>query len=131
MTMLLASRFTYIHEPKTGGTFVTQMLARLHGGLTDVPASRLRASALRLGLPCTSRLNRDLVELLLGVGYEAHDLEFVASHEHVVPTGGARTRLAERATSHDWRRYYSADLGELVRRRERLIFSLFPDLEAG
>ena len=49
--MLLADRFTYVHEPKTGGTFVTHVLSRLHGGLTDVPASRLRAQALRAGLP--------------------------------------------------------------------------------
>jgi hypothetical protein len=299
--MLLGPRFAYVHEPKTGGTFVTRILARLHGGLTDVPASRLHAPALRLGFPSiafyperararrrhadgprkygtiydwnhhgtcseipaayrsrtivatvrnpletyvseylfgwwkrpeyvrdyertvadfrrryrdfpevsfrqylellhagctlpatrnlddpsgvgylterfvrfyfrlprrlrfaapdagpvlrkldddyiasgrfrdgmfrvrflrTSRLNRELMELLVDVGYDPADLEFVASHEHVVPTGGAKTRLAERATSHDWRRYYSADLEELVRRRERLIFSLFPDLEA-
>ena len=300
--MLLAPAFTYVHEPKTGGTFVTRMLERLHGGLTKVPASRIRAPALRLGLPSiafyperlraprrddgdesrkygtiydwndhgtcseiptayrsrtivatvrnpletyvseylfgwwkrpeyvpeyertvadfrrryrdfpdasfrqylellhagctlpatrnlddpagvgylterfvrfyfrlprrfgiaapdagpvlrnlddgyidsgpfrddmfqvrflhTSRLNRDLVDLLEDVGYDAPDLEFIANHDHVVPTGGSRTRLAERATSHDWRRYYSADLEELVRRRERLIFSLFPGLDA-
>jgi hypothetical protein len=299
--MLLAERFTYIHEPKTGGTFVTEVLARLHGGLVDVPASRLRAPALRLATPSvafylerlrptrdggtkrgrygtiykwndhgtcseipvgyrsraivatvrnpletyvseylfgwwkrpeyvpayertvpdfrrrysgfpdvsfrqylellhggctlpatrdlddptgvgylterfvrfyfrlsrrfgigapdpasvlerlddayiasgrfrgemfdvrflrTSRLNDELAEFLLAVGYDASDLEFVKSHEHVVPTGGTKTMLARRATSHDWRRYYDAPLEELVRRRERLIFSLFPELDA-
>ena len=48
--MLLAERFTYIHEPKTGGTSVTYALDRLHGGLTNVRISRLRKPALRLGL---------------------------------------------------------------------------------
>jgi hypothetical protein len=52
--MLFAPRFTYVHEPKTGGTFVSHVLASLHGGLTDVPASRLRRPALRFGLAAAS-----------------------------------------------------------------------------
>jgi hypothetical protein len=52
--MLFAPRFTYIHEPKTGGTFVNHVLGRLHGQLTDVPASRLRGPALRFGLAAAS-----------------------------------------------------------------------------
>lgn len=299
--MLLADRFTYVHEPKTGGTFVTQVLERIHGGRVDVRPSRLRGPALRLGLPSatfypermratlrdgngrpgkygpiyswndhgtcseiplgyrsrtilatvrnpletyvsmflfgwwkrpeyvpeyertvpdfrrryagfpdlsfrhylellhagctlpatrdlddpngvgflterfvrfyfrlprrfglghhdvlrtlgrldsyleegsvrdemfpvhfirTARLNEDLSDFLYGVGYEPDDLEFVAALEHVVPTGGTRVRRAERATAHDWARYYTPELENLVRRRDRLIFSLFPELDA-
>ncbi|MDQ3822496.1 MAG: hypothetical protein M3321_04565 [Actinomycetota bacterium] len=40
------------------------------------------------------------------------------------------TYVHEPKTSHDWRRDYSADLEDLVRGRERLVFSLFPDREA-
>jgi hypothetical protein len=52
--MLFAPQFTYVHEPKTGGTFVRHVLGRLHGELTEVPASRLRSPALRLGLAAAS-----------------------------------------------------------------------------
>lgn len=52
--MLFAPRFTYIHEPKTGGTFVNHVLDRLHGAATDVQASRLRGPALRYGLAAAS-----------------------------------------------------------------------------
>jgi hypothetical protein len=299
--MLLADRFTYIHEPKTGGSFVTHVLSRLHGGLTSVPASRIRGPALRVGLPTvafyperlramlggassghrkygtiynwndhgtcseiprgyrsktilgtarspfetyvsmflfgwwkrleyvpqyertvpnfrqryrdfpdvtfkqylellhagctlpatrdlddptgpgflterfvrfyfrlsqrlrtaaydpapvlrkltdsyvasesyrdemfpvhfihTSRLNEQLREFLLAVGYGASDLEFVDTLEHVLPVGGSRVELTERPASHDWSRYYTPELKELIHKRDRLIFSLFPELE--
>lgn len=52
--MLLAPRFTYVHEPKTGGTFVNHVVARLHGGLTTVAPSRLRRPALGFGLAAAS-----------------------------------------------------------------------------
>ena len=52
--MLLADRFTYIHEPKTGGSFVKHVVDRLHGGLADIPASRLRDRALALCVPAAS-----------------------------------------------------------------------------
>jgi hypothetical protein len=296
--MVLGDRFTYIHEPKTGGTFVTHVLSRLHGGLIDVPASRLRAPALRLGLPSlafhperlratrhaensaqaaygpiynwndhgtcseipiphrsrtilatvrnplqtyvsmfrfgwwkrpeyvpayertvpdfrdryrefpdvsfrqylellhagcplpgtrdldnetgigylterfvrfyfrlprrfgvrpdaervlsnldgyveggrvrdemfdihfirTSRLNRELFDFLRTAGYEVDDLAFVENLQRIVPVGGARAQVVEREGC-DWRQLYSAELEELVRKRERLIFSLFPDLD--
>lgn len=299
--MLLADRVTYIHEPKTGGTFVRHVLSVVHGGLVDVPASRLRAPALRAGLPSlafyperlrarprspdhgtpkygplytwhdhgtcneipkpyrsrtilatlrnpletyvsmylfgwwkrpeyvpeyertvphfrarypdfpdvsfreylellhagcllpatrdlddptgvgyltqrfvqfyfrlprrfgvfpydaarvlaradsylqdgsvrdrmfdvqfirTSRLNGDLADFLSQVGYDPNDLEFVERLEHVVPTGGAGIGVAERAAAHDWSQHYTPELRELVRKRDRLIFSLFPELDA-
>ena len=30
--MLLTDKFVYIHNPKTGGTFVREMLRRIHNG---------------------------------------------------------------------------------------------------
>ena len=49
--MLLADRFVYIHEPKTGGTFVSYALSQLHGGLIDVRPSRFVGETIRLRLP--------------------------------------------------------------------------------
>ena len=78
----------------------------------------------------TARLNEELREFLLDRGYETGDVEFVRRHEHVIPVGGTRVALAERATSHDWRRYYTSELLERVRAKDRLIFTLFPELDA-
>jgi hypothetical protein len=49
--MLLTDRFTYIHEPKTGGTFVTYVLRELHGGETYIPPSRRIRAGLRVRAP--------------------------------------------------------------------------------
>jgi hypothetical protein len=294
--MLFAPRFTYVHEPKTGGTFVNHVLGRLHGGLTDIPASRLRGPALRFGvaaasyypellrtrlreprsaaskygrvyswndhgtcseipagrrsrpilatvrnpletyvslfrfgwwqrpeyipvyrrfipdferrypgfpdvsfrqylellhsgcvLPAsrdlddptgvgylterfvrfyfrlprtgrgydpapvlrqidasldgggyredmfdvrfirTSRLNRELCDFLVGIGYDAADVEFVESLGRVIPAG-ATVAFREDSDSSAWSRYYTPELEATVRTRERLIFTLFPDL---
>jgi hypothetical protein len=100
--MLLADQFTYSNEP----------------------AHRSRTI---LG---TSQLNQDLLGFLLGFGYDPDHLGFVESLDHVVPPGGAGVEVADRATSHDWSRYYTAELEEFVRKRDRLIFSLFPEFDA-
>lgn len=42
--MIITSRFVYIHQPKTGGTFVSEMLRRLHD-------QRCRANPLRRWFP--------------------------------------------------------------------------------
>src|SRR5205807_9783388 len=52
--VLLADRFTYIHEPKTGGTFVTYVLTQLHGGLADLRPLRHFPAVLRHKLPTGS-----------------------------------------------------------------------------
>jgi hypothetical protein len=52
--MLLADRFVYVHEPKTGGSFVTYVMTELHGGLADVRGLRIIHPALRRRLPTAS-----------------------------------------------------------------------------
>jgi hypothetical protein len=297
--MLFAPRFTYIHEPKTGGTFVSHVVGRLHGTVVDVPASRLRAPALRFGLAAasfypelvrarvtgprsaadkygrvyrwndhgtcseipagrrsrpilatvrnpletyvslfrfgwwqrpeyipvyrrfipdfdsryptfpdvsfrqylellhsgcvlpasrdvddptavgyltqrfvrfyfrlgrgargydpapvlrnidgylaggryeegifdvrfirTARLNRDLCEFLIAVGYEAADVQFVEDLAPVIPTGTSFV-FGEGSDSSEWTRYYTPELEATMRSRDRLIFTLFPDIASG
>ena len=77
----------------------------------------------------TSRLNEELRRLLLEHGYDEADVDFVARHEHVIPVGGTRVAHAERSTSHDWRRYYTPELLAIVRSKDRLIFTLFPEFK--
>ena len=46
--MILTDRFVFIHMPKTGGTFVTRALQRLHGGWRTIPRPRTRYGPLVL-----------------------------------------------------------------------------------
>jgi hypothetical protein len=52
--VLLTDRFVYVHEPKTGGSFVTYVMTEVHGGLADVRGRRIIHPALRRRLPTAS-----------------------------------------------------------------------------
>ena len=103
------------------------ILARVDSHLRD---GSVRDAMFDVHFIRTSRLNGDLAEFLSQVGYSADDLQFVERLGHVVPTGGERTGAAEHAAAHDWWQYYTPELRELVWKRDRLIFSLFPELDA-
>jgi len=77
----------------------------------------------------TERLNEELRGLLLDAGYDAADVEFVLTLKHVVPVGGAEIDFTERATSHDWAAFYTPELREIVRKKDDLLFSLFPEFD--
>ena len=77
----------------------------------------------------TASLNEELREFLLETGYEEGDLEFVAGLRPVVPVGGTKVGFVERARSLDWHRYVTPELEAVVRRRDRLFFTLFPELD--
>jgi hypothetical protein len=77
----------------------------------------------------TERLNEELRGFLLASGYEQSDVDFVGTLKHVVPVGGAEIGFTERATSHDWASYYTRDLREIVRKKDDLLFSLFPEFD--
>jgi hypothetical protein len=70
-----------------------------------------------------------LRDFLLGVGYDSEDLEFLRTLKHVLPVGGARIGFAQRSNSEDWPSYYTPELADTVRRRDRLIFTLFPEFD--
>ena len=59
-----------------------------------------------------------------GAGLRAAHVEFVESLKHVVPVGGAEIGFTEQATSHDWASFYTPDLREIVRQKDRLLFGL-------
>lgn len=128
----LTQRFVhfYFRLPRRLGVFgydAPRVLARVDSHLND---GSVRDAMFDVHFIRTSRLNGDLADFLYQVGYDPHDLEFVERLEHVVPTGGEKTSVAERAAAHDWWQYYTPELRELVRKRDRLIFSLFPELDA-
>ncbi len=77
----------------------------------------------------TDQLNEELHRFLLEMGYDRADVEFVGSLTHVVPVGGAEIGFTDRAISDDWASFYSPDLREIIRRKDDLLFSLFPEFD--
>ena len=75
----------------------------------------------------TDRLNRDLFDFLKDMGYDEADLDFIIHHEKVLPYGKGRSQ------DQKWEKYYSPDLLQEVRRRERYFLRLQPhyDLPQG
>jgi hypothetical protein len=71
----------------------------------------------------TETLNRDLHAALIELGYPADSIEFILKAEKVLPPGG-KPRGGEK-----WEKYYTPELKALVRRRERLLFALFPEYD--
>jgi hypothetical protein len=81
----------------------------------------------RLMYPVTflpmERLNDTLYELLLQHGHPPERIDFIRSMGKVFPAEGGR-QADER-----WDRYYTPELFEFVRMRERLLFELFPQYD--
>lgn len=71
----------------------------------------------------TRRLNEDLHEFLRERGFAADDVEFILHREKAHPYQRSR-----RGDQH-WRDYYRDELLQLMLRKDRLIFDLFPDLK--
>ncbi|MBW8876570.1 MAG: sulfotransferase family 2 domain-containing protein [Acidobacteria bacterium] len=72
----------------------------------------------------TARLRQGLHDFLLGFGHRPEDLAFILSSERVLPDMGGRRPEGDR-----WESYYTPELKDFVRTRERLIFRLFPEFE--
>ena len=70
------------------------------------------------------RLNQDLHDFLVETGYDPVDVEFIPGMGRVLPGGKGRT------PEQSWERYYTPELKELVRKRERLLMRLFPEFDA-
>lgn len=88
-------------------------------------SGRYRADMFDLHFIRTDQLNRGLYDFLLRLGYDEEDVRFVAAMERVLPRGKGR------GAAQKWERYYTPELRREVRRRERLLFTLFPEFDAG
>jgi hypothetical protein len=72
----------------------------------------------------TENLNADLHAFLLGVGFAPAEVDWVLREGKIRPAGAK----GERRPS--WEEYYTPDLRARVRRRERLLFAMFPEYDA-
>jgi hypothetical protein len=69
------------------------------------------------------RLNQDLHDFLAKAGYDQTDLAFIPGMGRVLPREGGRS------PDQSWQRYYTPELKQRVRYRERLLFALFPQFD--
>lgn len=69
------------------------------------------------------RLNDSLYEWLLRFGHRPEDIAFVREAEKIFPAEGGR-ELNDR-----WQDYYTPEIRDTIRTRERLLFELFPHFD--
>jgi hypothetical protein len=69
----------------------------------------------------TENLNKELWDFLLQMGYPSRKLESILELGKIRPTDEVKHR-----PDYDWKKYYTPELKAFVRKREGLIFSLFP-----
>jgi hypothetical protein len=71
----------------------------------------------------TEDLNSELYEYLLSVGYKKADIDFILKTDKIFPVEGGRT------TKQKWENYYSDELKEFVRDKDRYLFALLPEYD--
>ena len=71
----------------------------------------------------TKNLNRNLYEFLLQNGYDKKDMEFILEKKKVLPLGKGRTKEQK------WGKYYTPELKTEIRRKERVLFEIFPEFD--
>ena len=69
----------------------------------------------------THNLNRDLYDFLKQIGLPEDKLAFILEKEKVLPLGKGR------AKEQSWEKYYTPELKDLVIKKDRLLFELFPE----
>lgn len=71
----------------------------------------------------THRLNEDLHQYLLTMGYAPEQLAFILDSPKIYPIEGGR------GDDKPWTSYYTPELKRVVRRREQLLFAMFPEFD--
>lgn len=84
---------------------------------------RYRQDLLGIKFITTDRLNVDLQAFLLEMGYRETDVRFIRE------LGKIRPDNSQRRDDQRWEDYFTPELKQLVRERERMLFSLFPQFD--
>lgn len=85
-------------------------------------AEARRAEMPRVHFVRTERLREGVQDFLLEQGYRPADVAFIRQMERVLPGRGRRE-------DQRWERYYTPELRDRVRRRERLLLRMVPDFD--
>jgi hypothetical protein len=86
-------------------------------------AQRYKMDMFNIHFIRTECLNEELHAFLLSQGYQAEDIDFVLSLGKILPYGKGRDNHQA------WQSYYTPELKQMVRHRERLIFTVFPEFD--
>lgn len=68
-------------------------------------------------------LNSELFKFLLSIDYNEQNIKFILEKNKILPEG------SHPRTLQSWIDYYTPELKELVRKKERLIFEMFPEYD--
>jgi len=71
----------------------------------------------------THKLNQQLHQFLLEQGYPEENIQFIIDKKKVLPQGKGR------GNDQKWEKYYTPELKELVRKKDWLLFELFPEFD--
>lgn len=118
---LLSEQFVDFYAASPGAA-----LRALEPGGDEVPVDEIRSRLYSVHFLRTRRLNRDLHAYLEGLGYPRDELEFILD---LAPIRPPRPPEAEDGHRRPWREYYTPELKAWVRRKERLLFELFPEFD--
>ncbi len=71
----------------------------------------------------TEDMNIELYEYLLSMGYKKEDINFILKTKKIYPVEGGRT------SEQKWKNYYSDELRDFVRKKERYLFAMIPEYD--
>lgn len=89
-----------------------------------IEAKKYREDMFDVHFMRTHRLNQDLYDFLVAMGYSKSRLAFILNLEKIRPEEEAKKR-----PDYNWEKYYTQELKNFILRKDKLLFSLFPDFE--
>jgi len=128
---LAASHYNLQHRPQLGlftHGFLQYYSADPAGLLAEMNEERIqsgeyRARLLDVHFLITERVNSDLRDYLLSMGYADEDIEFIQDQGRILPMGRGRR------DDQKWEQYYTPALHSHVRLQDRLLLAMFPELD--
>ncbi|CAN5220690.1 hypothetical protein BH20GEM2_BH20GEM2_20930 [soil metagenome] len=88
-----------------------------------IAAERYRHDLFDVRFVATDRLNEDLPRFLVAMEYAEEDVRFIRELNKIRPPRSRRRHKQQ------WDDYYTSELKGLVRERERLLFTMFPQFD--
>jgi hypothetical protein len=88
-----------------------------------IASGKYRADMFPVHFIHTDRLNQELHDYLLELGFVREELHFILTSGKILPGGAVRSE------DRPWQKYYTPELKRKVRTKERLLFSLFPEFD--